>query len=104
MKLDYTEEGHVKIDMRDYVEEILAEAPDDMSGESATPAAAHLFQVNNVDPVKLHESLAQMYHHIVAKSLFLSKRGRPDIQTAVAFLSTRVKSPDEDDYKKLCVA
>jgi hypothetical protein len=33
--------------------------------------------------------------------LFLSKRARPDIQTAVAFLTTRVKSPDEDDYKKL---
>ena len=42
-----------------------------------------------------------MFHHIVAKSLFLSKRGRPDLQTAIAFLSTRVKTPDNDDYKKL---
>jgi hypothetical protein len=39
----------------------------------------------------------------VAKLLFLSRRARPDIQTAVAFLCTRVKSvpPDTDDYKKL---
>ena len=29
------------------------------------------------------------------------KRARPDIQTAVAFLTTRVMAPDEDDYKKL---
>ena len=37
----------------------------------------------------------------MAKSLFLWNRGRPDIQTPVAFLCTRVMEPDEDDYKKL---
>jgi hypothetical protein len=31
----------------------------------------------------------------------LCKRARPDLQTAVAFLSTRVRAPNEDDYKKL---
>ena len=31
----------------------------------------------------------------------LCKRARPDIQTAVAFLTTRVMAPDEDDCKKL---
>jgi hypothetical protein len=33
--------------------------------------------------------------------LFAAKRARPDIQTAIAFLCTRVKAPDVDDYKKL---
>jgi hypothetical protein len=42
-----------------------------------------------------------LYHHNTAKLLFLCKRARPDIQTAVAFLSTRVQAPDTDDYKKL---
>jgi hypothetical protein len=42
-----------------------------------------------------------MFHHNVAKLPFLCKRARPDIQTAVSFLCTRVKSPDVDDYKKL---
>jgi hypothetical protein len=37
----------------------------------------------------------------VAKCLFATKRSRPDIAVAVAFLTTRVKSPDEDDWKKL---
>jgi len=37
----------------------------------------------------------------VAKLLYLSKRTRQDIQTAVAFLCTRVREPDTDDYKKL---
>ena len=33
--------------------------------------------------------------------LYLCRCTRQDIQTAVAFLCTRVKDPDEDDYKKL---
>jgi len=37
----------------------------------------------------------------VARLLFLSKRARPDLQTAIAFLCTRVQSPDVDDNKKL---
>jgi hypothetical protein len=38
---------------------------------------------------------------MVAKLLFLCKRVRPNIHIAVAFLSTRVRKPDQDDYKKL---
>jgi len=37
----------------------------------------------------------------VAKLLYLSRRSRQDIQTAVAFLCMRVQSLDTDDYKKL---
>ena len=33
--------------------------------------------------------------------LFASKRARSDIQVCVAFLCTRVKPPNEQDYKKL---
>jgi len=41
------------------------------------------------------------FHHTVAQLLFASARARRDIQTAVAFLTTRVKRPDEDDWGKL---
>jgi hypothetical protein len=71
-----------------------------MTGESATPAANHLFQINEKE-VLLSEATAQLFHHNVSKLLFLAKRARLDIQTAVAFLGTRVKAPDVDDYKKL---
>jgi hypothetical protein len=65
-----------------------------------TPAATHLFQVNK-DAEKLDIETAQLFHHSIAKLLFLCKRARPDIQTAVAFLCTPVKEPDIDNYKKL---
>jgi hypothetical protein len=103
MVLDYTEEGRVKISMTQYINEILEELPEDMSGEAPTPAAMHLFQVDP-NAQKLDVATKEMFHQNVAKLLFLSKRARPDLQTAVAFLCTRVKEPDEEDYKKLhCV-
>jgi hypothetical protein len=72
-----------------------------MDGEAVNPAAEHLFTAKNENPVSLDEATLQMFHTNTAKLLFLSKRGRPDVQPAVAYLTTLVKSPDEDDYKKL---
>jgi hypothetical protein len=101
MTLDYSDEDKVQIQMTDYIENMLNGLPDGMSGESPTPAANHLFEVSSKVQVPLGKEQAEMFHHNVAKLLFLCKRARPDIQTAVAFLCTRVKSPDTDDYKKL---
>ena len=42
-----------------------------------------------------------LVHSSTARLLFLGKRARPDVQTPVAFLCTRVKVSDEGDYKKL---
>jgi hypothetical protein len=35
------------------------------------------------------------------KTLWATKRARPDTGTAISFLSTRVREPDEDDWSKL---
>lgn len=40
---------------------MLAELPDDMSGESATPAGNHLYQVNTVDGIKPTEEHATLF-------------------------------------------
>ncbi len=47
------------------------------------------------------EEQALAFHHIVAQLLFMATRARRDIQTAVAFLTTRVKNPDKDNWGKL---
>jgi hypothetical protein len=74
--------------------------PKDMLGKANTPAADHLFTVNG-DAPPLEESAAELFHSTTAKLLFLCKRARPDIQTPIAFLCTRVSKPDVDDQKKL---
>jgi hypothetical protein len=100
LTLDYSVPGEVTVRMDDYVSDLLEEAPDDMDGTAVTPAAEHLFTVNE-NPEYLNHDDSELFHHLTAKLLFLCKRARPDIQTAVAFLTTRVKRPDKDDYKKL---
>jgi hypothetical protein len=100
MTLDYSVDGKVRIAMDDYIMRMLDELPDDMDGTAATPAANHLFDVNP-NTTKLGQDQSDLFHATVAKLLFLCKRARPDIHTAVAFLTTRVVSPDTDDYAKL---
>ena len=41
------------------------------------------------------------FHSITAQLLYLCKRVRPDILTAVAFLTKRVTNPQQGDYDKL---
>ena len=94
------ENKSVKIDMSEYLRDTVNEFPEDCSKSVRTPAAVHLFEVNEKQE-KLDTKKKQVFHTFVAKLLFVSKRGRSDIQVAVAFLSTRVTDPDLDDWKKL---
>jgi hypothetical protein len=49
----------------------------------------------------LLEEQAMAFHHTTAQRLFLSARARRDIQPATAFLTTRVRLPDKDDWGKV---
>jgi hypothetical protein len=100
MTIDFSVDGKVKFIMNDYVEVLIDEIPEEFTGHAATPASNHLFQVND-KAEKLDDEKSEKFHHLTAKLLYLSKRARPDLQTAVAFLCKRVKQPDVDDWKKL---
>jgi hypothetical protein len=45
--------------------------------------------------------MAADFHTIIAKTLYVTKRSRLDICLAIAFLTTRVRAPDKDDWEKL---
>jgi hypothetical protein len=101
MTLDFSKPKEVAVTMIDYIRGVLHDAPPEMHGSAATPAANHLFQVNQVDQVPVGKEKAEIYVHIVMQLLYLSQRARPDLRTAVSFLCGRLTKPDEDDYKKL---
>lgn len=84
--------------MFQYINKLIDELPDIMVWTAKTPATSQLFPINQ-DCTKLTEKKAQLFHHLVTKLLYLCRCTRQDIQTAVAFLCTRVKNPDTDDYK-----
>ena len=72
LTLDYSIWGRVKISMYKYVKKLVEEAPEDMTGVTKTPAGNHLF-TTNPDCDKLSEKMVQVFHHIVAKLLYLCK-------------------------------
>ena len=47
------------------------------------------------------EKKSEQFHKAVVKVLFGTKRARPDTGTAISYLITRVREPDEDDWYKL---
>lgn len=65
---------------------------------SATPD--NLFKVDE-DCKKLKPNQAKEFHNLVAKTLYATKRARPDTCTAVTFLTTRVRDPDKNNWAKM---
>jgi hypothetical protein len=103
MTLDYTVRGQVKISMTGYIDEILTafDKTDPKGGGTKTSAAPeNLFTIDE-NSKKLEPDKAVEFHNLVAKTLYATKRARPDTCTAIAFLTTRVRAPDKDDWAKL---
>ena len=89
--------GRVEVSMQAYTEGVLAE--NEVSGSVTTPATGNLFKIG--DSPRLSDRDAEKFHTTVAKLLYLAKRTRPDILLSVAFLTTRVKEPTQEDKNKL---
>ena len=72
MIIDYRQKGKVKFSMYEYIEKMLKELPANMEGLATTPVSSHLF---NTDPgcKKLCKEQGELFHHLVAKLLYLSK-------------------------------
>ena len=55
---------------------MLEELPEDMDGMATTPAAEHLFKVNET-PTYLDEKDTMVFHHNIAKTSFPLQTGTP---------------------------
>ena len=98
MTFDFSTPSEVKVSVNDYIDKVLTGFPEEIIETAPSPAGDHLFKIRNDEETKvLPEEQYNMYHHVVAQLLFAAFCVRRDIQTAVAFLTTRVKAPDEDD-------
>ena len=74
MTLDYSTDGKVIVDMRDYVNKLIEPLLTTFRGQLITPAANHLFDVDEHCEKLLKED-AEYFHHVVEQLLFLIKRG-----------------------------
>jgi len=100
--IHYPGDGTVQFSQIPYIAKIFDDFPEDLTSTRASPAADHLFNVRDADEATFLDSeRADALHHAVAQLSFLKARSRPDLDPAVAFLTTRVRKPDEDDWGKL---
>jgi hypothetical protein len=85
-----------EISMKPYIDEVLQ-----LYGKEdrtcVTPAKTNLFSISK----EAQKIDGVLFHSIVAKLLYLGKRGRPDILLLIQFLCTRVKGPTIEDQRKL---
>ena len=92
--------GTVHISMKSYLEEAIKAYKEPKNSAGKTPATRTLLEIDQESPL-LSKLQAETFHHIVAKLLHVTKRARLDIQPTVVFLYRRVKSPTEEDMRKL---
>lgn len=100
MDLLYTKDKCVLIGMEGHIKDAIETYEGPIDENVKTPAGPHLFEVDD-NAMKLDCDRAKNFHKVTAMLLFVSKRGRPDIQVAIAFLCTRVTKSDIHDWKKL---
>ena len=100
--MEFCDDGALEVSVINYLKNAINEFPELIKGRAVTLAHDKLFVIRDKSEArKLEEEQALAFHHTVAQLLFMATRARRDIQTAVAFLTTRVKNPDEDDWGKL---
>ena len=88
MKLDYSVQGQVSIDMVDYVQSMVEGFPKEhLQGKVASPWNENLFKVHEKSP-KLDTAMAELFHTVTAQGLFACKRARLNISLAIAYLTT----------------
>ena len=100
MKITYHENGTAEIDTSEYIKESIEDFPEHVNKTAVTPATRGLFEIDDKS-LRLENERDKIFHSIVAKLLYVSHRGRQDIQLPIAFLCTRVSKSTEQDWKKL---
>ena len=99
MNITINDDGTVSILMPQYIKEAIEMFGEDVSQGASTPAKKGLFNIK--DAPELDPKRKEKFHSIVAKLSYLSQRSRIDIQTAIAFLCTRVSKSTVEDWDKL---
>jgi hypothetical protein len=64
MMLDFSVPGQVTVTMIDYIKMICMDLPKDMIGKAATPAANHLFRVDDENAAPLDKDRADLFIHV----------------------------------------
>ena len=101
--IGYSIKGQVQVYMTQYIQYMIDTIPEPITTTVSTPTRDYLFQIHdsNDGTVILPEEQESCYSQHYFSTFGYLARAWQDIQTPVAFLTIRVKCPDEDGWGKL---
>ena len=85
MNMEFHDDGRVSVEMKDQILEALDMFGEEVDMRVTSPAPRHLFDVDD-NCEKLSSRKADIFHSVTAKLLYIMKRSRPDIETAISSL------------------
>jgi hypothetical protein len=105
INFEFLTNRNLQVSMVAYLKDVIEGFPELIMGKIAAPTGDRLFDIQDEkDARPLEEEREIAFHHTMAHLLVMMTRACHNIQTAVAFLATRVKAPDKDNLGKLkCV-
>ena len=90
MGMTFNDNGTVKIEMKKLLSDTIKMVDEkSLSNKVSSPATKKLFHISE-EPKQLDTKQSELFHKIIAKILYICKRSRPDLDTVLAFLCTRV--------------
>ena len=100
MNITLRRDKKFEVEMCKQLNEAIMWFGEEVKDRPKTPANKNLFETS-VDADPLDEKRAEVFHSVVAKLLYISKRARPDIEVAISYLCRRVSCSNQADWEKL---
>ena len=104
MNIEINKDRNIEIEMKDQLLEAIhmfEQADGNEVDEVVTTPARPRLKDINLECAQLRSEKQEVSHSIVSKLSWTIERARPDLETAIGFLCTRVAKSDEDDWLKL---
>ena len=93
ININITEDQNVEIDIKYQLLESIEAFEENIDEKVTTPASSHLLIVNEQEHQK-YEEKREIFHSVVAKLLYMTRRAIPDLETEISFLCRRVSKSD----------
>ena len=100
MTLNFKTLGECHVLQEEKVEDLISFWPEDIkkSNKELTPCTSSLFEKG--EGGLLSSKRREVFHTTAAKGLFIANQSWPDILPTISLLTSRVKEPNELDWKK----
>ena len=94
----YTKENMIQVDMAKQLEECIGKFDEDVSTLVTSPATKKWFEVREYSE-QLSDKKVELFHLVMANLLFLMNNSRPDLDTAMSFLTKRLSNIGVSDWE-----